>query len=49
MIYRETNPIETLDEIMEVFSGDELADKLRASYGYSDSEIDDVLIEYGRR
>lgn len=40
---------EKLDEIMNTFSGDELVDKLRSTFGFSDSQINDVLIEYGRR
>lgn len=40
---------EKLDEIMNTFSGNELVDKLRSTFGFSDSQINDVLIEYGRR
>lgn len=40
---------EKLEEIMNTFSGNELVDKLRSTFGFSDSQINDVLIEYGRR
>lgn len=38
-----------IEEIMDTFSGDELKEKLRSTFGYSDSEIADVIIDYGRR
>ena len=37
-----------IEDIMNTFSGQELVDKLRATFGYSDSEIADVIMEYGR-
>jgi hypothetical protein len=40
--------LEEIREIMEVFSGDELRDKLRASFGYSDAEISEIISYYGR-
>lgn len=40
--------LEEIEEIMDVFSGEELIDKLRASYGYSDSEISEIISYYGR-
>lgn len=40
--------LEEIREIMEVFSGDELMDKLRASFGYSDAEISEIISYYGR-
>ena len=38
-----------IEEIMDTFSGEELEEKLRSTFGYSDSEIADVIIDYGRR
>lgn len=38
-----------IEEIMDTFSGEELKEKLRSTFGYSDSEITDVIIDYGRR
>lgn len=40
---------ELIEEIMNTFSGQELIDKLRATFGYTDSEIADVIMDYGRR
>lgn len=40
---------ELIEEIMNTFSGQELIDKLRATFGYSDAEIADVIMDYGRR
>lgn len=40
--------IREIMEVMEVFSGDELRDKLRASFGYSDAEISEIISYYGR-
>ena len=40
--------LEEIREIMEVFSGGELRDKLHASFGYSDAEISEIISYYGR-
>lgn len=40
---------EVLDEIMSTFSDQELVDKLRATFGWDDYEINDMLIEYEGR
>ncbi len=40
--------LEEIREIIDVFSGEELRDKLRASFGYSDSEISEIISYYGR-
>lgn len=40
---------DVLDEIMSTFSGQELVDKLRATFGWDDYEINDMLIEYEGR
>lgn len=40
---------EVLDDIMSTFSGQELVDKLRATFGWDDHEINDMLIEYEGR
>lgn len=39
---------QVIEEIMDTFSGQELVDKLRATFGYSDSEISAIIAEYGR-
>lgn len=35
-------------EIMETFSGRELEEKLKATFGYSDRDISNLLEQYGR-
>lgn len=35
-------------EIMETFSGHELEEKLKATFGYSDRDISNLLEQYGR-
>lgn len=38
---------EKIEEIMNTFSGEELVEKLRATFGYSDAEIENTIIDYG--
>ena len=38
---------EKIEEIMNTFSGEELVEKLRATFGYSDAEIANTIIDYG--
>ena len=38
---------EKIGEIMNTFSGEELVEKLRATFGYSDAEIANTIIDYG--
>lgn len=40
---------EKIEEIMNTFSGEELVEKLRATFGYSDSEIANTIIDYGTK
>lgn len=40
---------EKIEEIMSTFSGEELADKLRSTFGYSDSEIANTIMDYGTK
>lgn len=35
-------------EIMETFSGRELEEKLKATFGYSDRDVSNLLEQYGR-
>lgn len=39
---------DVLENIMETFSGEELEDKLRATFGYTDREIANLIGYYGR-
>ena len=38
---------EKIEEIMNTFSGEELVEKLRTTFGYSDAEIANTIIDYG--
>lgn len=38
---------EKIEEIMNTFSGEELVEKLRATFGYSDAEITNTIMDYG--
>lgn len=40
---------EKIEEIMNTFSGEELVEKLRATFGYSDAEIANTIIDYGTK
>lgn len=40
---------EKIEEIMNTFSGEELVEKLRATFGYSDTEIANTIIDYGTK
>lgn len=37
---------EKIEEIMNTFGGEELVEKLRATFGYSDAEIANTIIDY---